>query len=209
MIRTEIAWPSDREIKFKNPLECKDAKNNTECLKEKFSAYAKPKEWRKSLWELDMINPENNGLQNEDLIVWMRTATFPNFRKTYRKINHSDASNIALSKHFEEGIPKGSYSFIIKYNFEVASFSGTKQLILSTRNIFGGKNNFLGIAYTVVGFLCIIISTTLFVSHKLYGQSLERDVDIVAAIAAENIPNNVPKIMLEGTVNNFLVIPEN
>jgi hypothetical protein len=45
--------------------------------------------------------------------------------------------------------------------------------------------------------------------HKLYGQSLERDVDIVAAIAAENIPNKIPKIMLEGTVSNFLVIPEN
>ena len=60
--------------------------------------------------------------------------------------------------------------------------------------------------------LCIIIGITLFVLHKLYGKSLERDVDIVAAIAAENIPNNVPKIMfedIEDTANNFLVIPEN
>ena len=47
---------------------------------------AKPKDWKKNLWELDTKNPDNNGLQNEDLIVWMRTAAFPNFRKLYRRI---------------------------------------------------------------------------------------------------------------------------
>ena len=117
LTRTGIAWPSDRDWKFRNPSECKEAMNNTECLKEKFSVYAKPKDWKRNLWELDTMNPDNNGLQNEDLIVWMRTATFPNFRKPYRKIDHEGSTNIAISKHFKDGIPKGKYSLIIEYNF--------------------------------------------------------------------------------------------
>ena len=39
----------------------------------------------REVWELDTVNPGNNGFQNEDLIVWMRTAALPNFRKLYRR----------------------------------------------------------------------------------------------------------------------------
>ena len=38
------------------------------------------------LCELDPDDIDNNGLQNEDLIIWMRTAALPNFRKLYRKV---------------------------------------------------------------------------------------------------------------------------
>ena len=48
------------------------------------------------MWELDNYDEKNNGLQNEDLIVWMRTEAFPSFRKLYRKIDHS-------ADGFEEG----------------------------------------------------------------------------------------------------------
>ena len=44
--------------------------------------------WGRGDMELDPApNSTNNGLLNEDLIVWMRTAAFPNFRKLYRKID--------------------------------------------------------------------------------------------------------------------------
>ena len=75
---------------------------------------AKPKDWKKNLWELDPDDENNNGLQNEDLIVWMRTAAFPNFRKLYRRINHNstnDAANI-----FSEGLKKGDYTLTIDYS---------------------------------------------------------------------------------------------
>lgn len=66
------------------------------------------------LWELDTENPENNGLQNEDLIVWMRTAAFPNFRKLYRIIDHSVTP-------FNEGLPAGNYKLNIQYSKHIFS----------------------------------------------------------------------------------------
>lgn len=59
---------------------------------------------------LDTKHEDNNGLQNEDLIVWMRTAALPNFRKLYRKINHTDR------EEFKEGLPKGTYTLNIDYS---------------------------------------------------------------------------------------------
>ena len=63
-----------------------------------------PPAWGKKLWELDTVTPDNsnNGLLNEDLIVWMRTAAFPNFRKLYRKINQT--------------LEKGTYKLTIDYS---------------------------------------------------------------------------------------------
>ena len=94
LLRTGIAWASDKEIKFKNPPGAS--------LNVSFKGYAKPKNWNKYIWELDPDNPENNGLQNEDLIVWMRTATLPTFRKLYRRIDHSQSP-------FHDGLPAGDY----------------------------------------------------------------------------------------------------
>ena len=150
------------------------------------------------MWELDTINADNNGLQNEDLIVWMRTAAFPHFRKPYRKINHTDSGNIALSKYFQEGIPKGVYSLLIEYNYEVSSFSGTKQVILSTVSIFGGKNNFLGIAYTVVGCSCLILGVMLLFSHTFYEKKL-KDTAIF-----DCVPDKKTELVVQ-RISNFLV----
>ncbi len=71
-----------------------------------FKDTARPRDWHKDLWELDPDNPDNNGLQNEDLIVWMRTAALPNFRKLYRKIKHPSF----------DGLPQGEYKLDITYS---------------------------------------------------------------------------------------------
>lgn len=59
--------------------------------------------------ELDPTNPDNNGYKNEDLIVWMRTAALPTFRKLYRRISHN-------TQQFTEGLPEGEYQFTIEYS---------------------------------------------------------------------------------------------
>ena len=68
-----------------------------------------PPAWGKKLWELDTDTPNNsnNALLNEDLIVWMRTAAFPNFRKLYRKIEKTDDSST---------LAKGNYKLSITYS---------------------------------------------------------------------------------------------
>ena len=72
-------------------------------------AGVKPRDWHKELWQLDEEDPNNNGLQNEDLIVWMRTAALPNFRKLYRKVDHTD-------EPFKSGLPAGKYTLDIEYS---------------------------------------------------------------------------------------------
>ena len=49
--------------------------------------------------------------------------------------------------------------------YNVQKFDGKKYFVLSTANAFGGKNDFLAIAYLVVGGLCFLI-TFLFIIKK-------------------------------------------
>jgi hypothetical protein len=51
--------------------------------------------------------------------------------------------------------------------FPVTIYSGTKSILLSTRSVVGGKNNFLGIAYVVVGGLCIVLGVVFTIAHLI------------------------------------------
>ena len=62
------------------------------------------------MYMLDTKDPNNNGYQNEALMVWMRTAAFPSFVKLYGRIDH-DHHEI-----FKKGLPGGSYKMSIKYS---------------------------------------------------------------------------------------------
>lgn len=106
LIRTGIAWPSDKQIKFRNPP------GN---LKDAFKNFDKPSNWQKNVYELDMDDENNNGFQNEDLIVWMRTAALPTFRKLYRRVNHSVTG-------YTNGLVKGKYLLLVNYSKSINIF---------------------------------------------------------------------------------------
>ena len=115
-------------------------------------------------WDSDKrgryTKPDNASLiqwtdvENEHFMVWMRPAGLPDFRKLWGRITTR--------------LDPGTYELHIVNNYPVAHFGGKKSLVLSTVNILGGKNNFLGIAYLVVGSICLIMALLFWVGYKNY-----------------------------------------
>lgn len=118
-----IAWASDREKKFKNPPAGTPG--------------------------IRVIAD----IEDEDFIVWMRTAGLPDFKKLYRII--------------DQDLPAGTYNVTITSRYPVASFGGKKYVVLSTTTWIGGKNPFLGYAYIVVGAICFIQGVVFGVKHRI------------------------------------------
>lgn len=86
------------------------------------------------------------GVTDEHFIVWMRTATQPTFRKLYGWI--------------DKPIRKGEVLVMnVTANYVVSRFRGSKELILSTNNVFGGRNPFMGRAFFWMGIYCLVAGT--------------------------------------------------
>ncbi|XP_073440470.1 cell cycle control protein 50C-like [Dendrobates tinctorius] len=149
MLKTGNTWWSDKNVKFSNPKPKDD-------LVQAFAGSARPPYWQKPAYALDP-DPNNNGYKNDDFINWMRVAAFPFFRKLYRRLSRID--------EFTDGLPAGNYSFVIDYNFPVSRFGGKKHVILSTLSWCGGKNMFLGIAYTVTGAAIVLTAFVMLGVH--------------------------------------------
>lgn len=94
-----------------------------------------------------------------DFQNWMRTAGLPTFSKLYLR---QDADVMRA----------GIYQINITQAFDVVAYGGTKTLVISTRTVIGGKNPFLGIAYIVVGGLCLLLGLVFTARHLIKPRKL-------------------------------------
>lgn len=142
--------------------------NDTFALKYKDGSYV-PMKKEGIAWDSDInhkfSNPYTNDgvrvisdFQDEDFIVWMRTAGLPTFKKLYRII--------------KTDIAEGVYTVEILNQYPTSEFSGEKYIVLSTVSWMGGKNPFLGYAYIVVGGLCIILGIGFGLRHLIRPRKL-------------------------------------
>jgi hypothetical protein len=174
MVEEGIAWTSDKEYRYGMPpgfkmeqcgedegcgaVCCENLEFSCETPYEKDDgtcwAYHYPNDdTTQYLHETypKIISPLDH-VTNEHFIVWMRIATRPNFRKLYGYI--------------EQKIPEGTeLSFRINLNYVVESFGGSKTLVISTNNVVGGKNPYLGPTFYYMGFFCMACGIIFATKH--------------------------------------------
>ena len=113
------------------------------------------KNWDKSKQWID--------IEDEHFIVWMRPAGLPDFRKLWGRIEKRD-------------LKKGDKLHItVENNYDVDKFSGDKSIILSTSNVFGGDNTFLGICFVVVGGISLLLGIGFIINHFIQNKGKEKE----------------------------------
>lgn len=54
-------------------------------------------------------------------------------------------------------------------------FDGKKSLVISTTSWLGGKNDFLGLAYLIVGAACLVLALAFAIKHKISPRCVLRE----------------------------------
>jgi hypothetical protein len=138
MTTNGIAWSSDRDL-YKPTSYTVDE-------------VVPPPNWRRMYPAYNSSIPLPNLQEWEAFQVWMRTAGLPDFSKLAMR---NDTGTMYA----------GRYQIDIWDEFDVTVFGGTKSILISTRTVMGGKNPFLGIAYVVVGGICILLGAIFTATH--------------------------------------------
>lgn len=145
MTNQSISWASDKKLYGQTAYA--------------WDQVAVPPNWVARYGEQYTNDSHPDLVNDEDFQVWMRLAGLPTFSKLAMR---NDVDDMAV----------GQYQIVIDHNFNVTEYGGTKSILISTRTVVGGKNPFLGIAYVVVGGLCIVLGVLFTVTHLIRPRKL-------------------------------------
>lgn len=96
--------------------------------------------------------------KDERFINWMRVSATSNFKKLWGRI--------------EEDLQPGEYTLTVENNYDVDTFGGTKGVVFSTANNFGGKNFILSTLYIIFGSISMFIAIAFWVKSIYYPEKL-------------------------------------
>lgn len=143
---TDIAWASDADLYGETKVD--------------YDRIVPPVNWRRRFPVYNETIPPPKLHEWAAFQVWMRTAGLPEFSKLYQR---NDDEPLRA---------EGTYRVNVTDNFPTKEYKGTKSLVISTRTVMGGRNSFLGIAYVVVGGVCILLGVIFTVTHLLKPRKL-------------------------------------
>ncbi|CBN74125.1 conserved unknown protein [Ectocarpus siliculosus] len=184
MEETDIAWDSDVADKFVQPdgfvtTACEDEDGCVACLTDAgltdsdggttfegcgvtdSTAYYYPDEdTTQYLYETfpEVISPLD-GVKNEHFIVWMRVSGLSSFRKLYGRI--------------DDGLNEGdTLSFDVSNNFIVDYYDGTKSIIVSNTNDFGGRNLYWGQSLPSIGGVVLVLALLIAIKQLVWPRTM-------------------------------------
>lgn len=155
-----IAVASDAKMKYRNP-------GQKENLTKEFEGSVRPLNWQFMGSEDISIATYGNedvgfGLENQDFMIWMRNAAFPNWKKIYRKLTPVNGG----------ALKAGNYTIRLEYNYPAVETGATKQVHLEELTNIGGRSRNIGTLYLATAGVLTAVSVGLLAIHFLAPREL-------------------------------------